>query len=349
MDGQILPHDAYYMGLAIALAKKGEFTTRPNPAVGCVLVKDGRIIGEGFHPKAGEPHAEVFALRHANQQGHDVTGATAYVTLEPCSHTGRTPPCADTLVQAGIARVVIACTDSNPKVSGGGIAKLQQAGIAVTVGVAHQQAAALNRGFLKAMATGMPYVRLKIATSLDGKVVMANGESKWITGDEAREDVQKLRAKSAAIITGSGTIIADNPSLTVRSTQLGVPACHVPSPKIVVLDRSKTLSHSMDYQVFCNPNTMIWHQDIHSLLALLVQEHQCHDVLVEAGAKVAGAFIEADLVDELIVYQAPSILGAKAVSMFDFDVGRLDNQRRFTLSEMTKIGEDVKLVYHKLY
>ena len=205
--------DRYFMMLAIEQAKRGLYTTRPNPAVGCVIVQAEQIVGQGFHPKAGEPHAEVFALKEAGTQA---AGATAYVTLEPCSHTGRTPPCALALVAAKVKRVVIAGLDPNPQVAGRGVKLLEQAGIEVTVGVLTEQAEALNRGFLKAMRTQMPYVRLKIATSLDGRTAMASGESKWITSTAAREDVQKLRAQSGAIITGSETIITDNPQLNVR-------------------------------------------------------------------------------------------------------------------------------------
>ena len=213
----------YYMSRAIELAKKGRFTTRPNPNVGCVIVKDNQIIGEGFHYLAGQPHAEVFALRQAYE--HDakhLQGATAYVTLEPCSHHGRTPPCADALIKAGISRVVIAVVDPNPKVDGVGIAKLQQAGIEVITGICEQAAYQLNEGFFKVMRGGLPFVRLKIATSLDGRTAMANGESKWITSDQSREDVQRLRAQAGAIITGSETILQDHPALNIRSQQLGV-------------------------------------------------------------------------------------------------------------------------------
>ena len=200
--------DRYFMMLAIEQAKRGLYTTRPNPSVGCMIVQADKVVGQGFHPKAGQPHAEVFALKDAGMQA---MGATAYVTLEPCSHTGRTPPCALGLIEAGIKRVVIAGLDPNPQVAGRGVKLLEEAGIAVTVGVLTAQAEALNKGFLKAMRSQMPYVRLKIATSLDGRTAMASGESKWITGTAAREDVQKLRAQSGVIITGSETVIVDNP------------------------------------------------------------------------------------------------------------------------------------------
>ncbi|MFB6348564.1 bifunctional diaminohydroxyphosphoribosylaminopyrimidine deaminase/5-amino-6-(5-phosphoribosylamino)uracil reductase RibD [Moraxella sp. ZJ142] len=340
--------DVYFMMLAIDEAKKGIFTTRPNPAVGCVLVKDGQIIGTGYHPKAGEPHAERFALRAANNQGFDTTGATAYVTLEPCSHTGRTPPCADALIDAKVARVVIASLDTNPKVAGNGVKKLQAAGIEVVTGVCEFEAVQLNRGFLKAMATGMPYVRLKVAGSLDGRTAMASGESKWITGSGAREDVQQLRAKSAAIITGSGTIIADNPALTVRSSRLGIASEQIPMPKIVVVDRSCRLQLGDDYQVCQNANTLLWRDDLASLLATLVHQYQCYDVLVEAGSRLSGAFVAAGLVDELIVYQAPCILGATAQPMFGCQLEQLCDQYRFALHAVDRIDQDIRLIYHKL-
>ncbi|MDO4427813.1 MAG: bifunctional diaminohydroxyphosphoribosylaminopyrimidine deaminase/5-amino-6-(5-phosphoribosylamino)uracil reductase RibD, partial [Moraxella sp.] len=237
----ILPDDERFMTMAINEAKQGIYTTRPNPCVGCVLVKDGQILGKGFHPKAGQPHAEIFALNNAKEQGFDVAGASAYVTLEPCSHFGCTPPCASALIQNGVSRVVIANLDPNPKVAGKGVAMLMDAGIIVSVGVCETDAKELNKGFLKAMAVGMPFVRLKLGTSLDGRVAMASGESKWITGETSRADVQRLRAMSGAIVTGSGTILADNPSLNVRTDIDGTPPTQIPPPKIVVVDRSGKL------------------------------------------------------------------------------------------------------------
>ena len=340
------PKDCYYMAWAIDTARQGLFTTRPNPAVGCVIVKDGKIIGSGFHPKAGEPHAEVFALREAGEQA---TGACAYVTLEPCSHTGRTPPCAAALIAAKVARVVVAGLDPNPNVAGRGIAMLQAAGIEVITGVMQAQAEALNTGFLKAMRSGLPYVRLKIATSLDGRTAMASGESKWITGSAARSDVQRLRARSAAIITGSETIIADNPSLNVRSTQLGVAVEQIPQPKIVVLDRRNRLHSEANYTVCHNPSTLFWREDdLVVLLKTLVSEYQCYDVLVEAGAKVAGSFIAAGLVDEIVVYQAPCILGSTARPMVDLTLTKLATQRRYHCHSHEAIGDDLKLVFTPL-
>ncbi|MGM8889681.1 bifunctional diaminohydroxyphosphoribosylaminopyrimidine deaminase/5-amino-6-(5-phosphoribosylamino)uracil reductase RibD [Psychrobacter sp. 1Y1] len=335
--------DRYFMMLAIEQAKRGLYTTRPNPAVGCVIVQAEQIVGQGFHPKAGEPHAEVFALKEAGTQA---AGATAYVTLEPCSHTGRTPPCALALVAAKVKRVVIAGLDPNPQVAGRGVKLLEQAGIEVTVGVLTEQAEALNRGFLKAMRTKMPYVRLKIATSLDGRTAMASGESKWITSTAAREDVQKLRAQSGAIITGSETVITDNSQLNVRSEQLGMPPEKIPNPKIVILDRRQRLKHSLqsDYQLCRHPDTIYWHEDdLSTLLAKLVNEHQCYDVLVEAGASVAGSFLSQQLVDELIVYQAPCLLGRQARPMVDFNPMSLAQQLRFDIEDYQQLGPDLKL------
>lgn len=347
-DKRLIPQDIYYMQLAIAEAKKGIYTTRPNPAVGCVLVKDDLVIGQGYHPKAGQPHAEICALADAKAQGFDTKGATAYVTLEPCSHTGRTPPCADALIAADLKRVVIASLDPNPKVAGNGVKKLQNAGIEVLVGVCDQQAAALNLGFLKAMRTGLPYVRLKTASSLDGRTAMTSGESKWITGAEAREDVQRLRAQSAAIITGSGTIIADNPALTVRSKQLGVDLHMIPKPKVVIVDRRNRLSDLDDYQVLNHDNTLIWRNDLMSLLKTLVSQYACYDVLIEAGSELSGAFITEGLVDELIVYQAPCILGQNARPMFACQLDQLAQQYRFGLHSADIIGNDIRLIYHSL-
>lgn len=339
--------DFYYMNLAIEEAKKGLYTTRPNPAVGCIIVKNDLIIGSGFHPKAGEPHAEVFSLRNSTQS---VAEATAYVTLEPCSHTGKTPPCAEALIQSGVSRVVIAGLDPNPKVAGRGVNMLLEAGIKVTVGVCTEQAEQLNLGFLKSMRYKMPYVRLKIASSLDGRTAMASGESKWITGPAAREDVQKVRALSGAIITGSQTVIEDDPSLNVRSTQLGVEAEQVPQPKVVVLDRRKRLSQEGTakkiYKVLQNDQTLLWSDsDLEALLRALVVEHDIHDVLIEAGSRVSGSFITAGLVDELIVYQAPCVLGNSAQPMLSLDIKNLSCQRRFQLMDCSRVGTDLKLVY----
>lgn len=335
--------DNYFMMLAVEQARQGLYTTRPNPAVGCVIVQSAQIVGQGFHPKVGQPHAEVFALKEADERAK---GATAYVTLEPCSHTGRTPPCALALIAAGVKRVVIAGLDPNPKVAGRGVALLEQAGIEVTIGVLEEQAAALNRGFLKAMRAQLPYVRLKIATSLDGRTAMANGESKWITGAAAREDVQKLRAQSGAIITGSQTVVADNPKLNVRSSRLGVDIEQVPQPLLVVLDRRQRLAYDAesDYQLCRQQQTLYWRDDnLLSLLKKLVSEHNCYEVLIEAGASVAASFLSQQLVDELIVYQAPCLLGSDARAMVDFNPLSLAQQLRFEYHNYEQIGSDLKI------
>lgn len=209
-----LSEQQYWMQRAIALARLGQYSTKPNPNVGCVIVKDGQLIGEGYHPRAGHPHAEVFALRQAGELAKD---ATAYVTLEPCAHYGRTPPCAEALVKAQVKKVVVACSDPNPLVAGKGVQILQNAGIEVETGICVDEAKTLNFGFLKAMSTGMPYVRLKVASSLDGRTAMASGESKWITGTAARQDVQHWRAISGAVITGIQTVLADDCELNVRT------------------------------------------------------------------------------------------------------------------------------------
>ena len=335
--------DRYFMMLAIEQAKLGLYSTRPNPAVGCVIVQAEEVIGQGFHAKAGQPHAEVFALKDA---GTKALGATAYVTLEPCSHMGRTPPCAQALVESGVKRVVVAGLDPNPQVAGRGVRLLEQAGIEVTVGILTAQAEALNKGFLKAMRMQMPYVRLKIATSLDGRTAMANGQSKWITGTAAREDVQKLRAQSGAIITGSETVIIDNPQLNVRSHQLGIAFEEVPRPKVVILDRRGRLKHDAksDYQLCRRTDTLYWcDDDLTELLTLLVSEYQCYDVLIEAGASVAGSFLQQQLVDELIVYQAPCLLGQQARAMVNINPLSLAQQLRFNIQCHEQLGSDLKL------
>ena len=335
--------DRYFMMLAIEQAKLGLYSTRPNPAVGCVIVQAEKVIGQGFHAKAGQPHAEVFALKDA---GTKALGATAYVTLEPCSHMGRTPPCAQALVESGVKRVVVAGLDPNPQVAGRGVRLLEQAGIEVTVGILTAQAEALNKGFLKAMRMQMPYVRLKIATSLDGRTAMANGQSKWITGTAAREDVQKLRAQSGAIITGSETVIIDNPQLNVRSHQLGIAFEEVPRPKVVILDRRGRLKHDpeSDYKLCRRTDTLYWcDDDLTELLTLLVSEYQCYDVLIEAGASVAGSFLKQQLVDELIVYQAPCLLGQQARAMVNINPLSLAQQLRFNIECHEQLGSDLKL------
>lgn len=350
-----LSQDQIWMMRAIELARLGQYSTRPNPNVGCVIVKDGQLAGEGFHPQAGQPHAEVFALRQA---GALARGATAYVTLEPCAHYGRTPPCAKGLVEAGVARVVVACPDPNPLVAGKGMQILQDAGIAVESGICREEAQQLNLGFLKAMAEGMPYVRLKIASSLDGRTAMASGESKWITGPEARLDVQHWRAISGAVITGINTVLADDCQLNVRQLPGHASAAHAAQPKRLILDRQGRLP--LTAKILAQPEevmvmgpfrqeladlgvTQFAVQPLKALLQALAQQHQIYDVLVEAGATLSTAFLQENLADELISYVAPAFLGRSARAMFNADFSRMAEQLRFKLIEVTQVGEDVRL------
>ena len=349
------PDDLFWMRRAIELARLGQYSTKPNPNVGCVIVKDAQLLGEGYHPRAGQPHAEVFALRQAGEQAR---GATAYVTLEPCAHYGRTPPCAKALVDAGVAKVVVACPDPNPLVAGKGVQILKDAGIQVDVGVAEAEARQLNLGFLKAMATGMPYVRLKVASSLDGRTAMASGESKWITGTSARADVQHWRAISAAVLTGIDTVLADDCLLNVRHLE-GVDDIHsVVQPKRIILDRQGRLPLSA--QILQQPETVmvmgpyraelaalgvlqLESQPLATLLAQLVQQYQIYDVLVEAGATLSTAFLQEGWVDEVISYVAPTLLGQSARAMFNAEFEQMAEQLRFKLCDVTQLGDDVRL------
>src|SRR5574344_93999 len=349
------PDDLFWMRRAIELARLGQYSTKPNPNVGCVIVKDAQLLGEGFHPRAGQPHAEVFALRQAAEQAQ---GATAYVTLEPCAHYGRTPPCAKALVDAGVVKVVVACPDPNPLVAGKGVQILKDAGIQVEVGVAEAEAAQLNAGFLKAMATGMPYVRLKIASSLDGRTAMASGESKWITGTAARADVQHWRAISAAVLTGIDTVLADDCLLNVRQLAAVDDIHSVVQPKRIILDRQGRLPLSA--QILQQPETVmvmgpyraelaalgvlqLESQPLATLLAQLVQQYQIYDVLVEAGATLSTAFLQEGWVDEVISYVAPTLLGRSARAMFNAEFEQMAEQLRFKLCDVTQLGDDVRL------
>lgn len=354
----ITKQDIAYMQRAIALAKTGIYTTRPNPAVGCVLVNDvgqgAQIIGEGYHYRAGEPHAEVHALRNAAENGFSTEGATVYVTLEPCAHTGKTPPCADALVAAKVAKVVIAVKDPHHKVAGKGIAKLQAAGIDVITGVCEAEAMALNQGFLKVMSGGLPYVRLKIAASLDGRTAMASGESKWITGAAARQDVQHWRAISGAIITGSETVLQDDPALNVRTgfkvSNTEIPLADIPQPIRVVLDRRnrvdinfKLLNDGQTTLVFGHDNA-----DLAQVLTTLRDEHQVNDVLLECGGTLAASFLEADLVDEIILYQAPVFLGASARPMLNFAIEKLADKKQFGINQVVEIDGNLRIMLKKV-
>jgi diaminohydroxyphosphoribosylaminopyrimidine deaminase/5-amino-6-(5-phosphoribosylamino)uracil reductase len=354
------------MARALQLARRGLYTTQPNPRVGCVIVKDGVVVGEGFHARAGEPHAEVYALRQASGQAQ---GATAYVTLEPCAHHGRTPPCADALVQAGVARVVVATQDLNPLVAGQGLAKLHAAGIETSTGVLENEARALNAGFLRRIGGGLPWVRMKLAMSLDGRTAMASGESKWITGPAARLDVQRLRAQSGAIVTGVGTVLADDPAMTVRVADWpdwpeGVEPVQplrvvvdsrlqTPPTAQIVAGAGRTVMATVagdgaSADALRRAGADIWllaeeggRVDLHALLEKL-RDAQVNDVLVEAGPVLAAAFVEAGLVDELIVYQAPTLLGSAARPLLALPLSRMAEQKRLNVLDVRMVGEDVR-------
>lgn len=361
-------NDTVFMARALQLAAEGLYTTQPNPRVGCVIVKDSQIIGEGFHARAGQAHAEVHALQQAGAQAK---GATAYVTLEPCAHYGRTPPCANALINAQVSRVVIAALDSNPLVAGKGQAMLEAVGISTTVGVLEAEAKALNSGFFRRMAGGLPYVRVKTAASLDGRTAMQSGESKWITGTDARRDVQKWRAQSGAIITGIGTVLADNPSLTVRPEDwTGWHYGEVVQPKRVILDSQLRMPldalilqtagviivtlqpvtdvkaqqlQAVGVDVWCFDSSSSPKIDVLQVLKKLA-EQGINEVLVEAGAAVAGAFVEANLVDEWVLYFAPTLLGSDAKPMFDWPIQTMAQQQKLQISDMRMIGKDLRVL-----
>ncbi|MBA6339022.1 bifunctional diaminohydroxyphosphoribosylaminopyrimidine deaminase/5-amino-6-(5-phosphoribosylamino)uracil reductase RibD [Colwellia sp. BRX8-7] len=366
--------DYRFMQRAIMLAKQGHFTTSPNPRVGCVLVKDGEIVGEGFHQKAGEGHAEVNALAMA---GKNAQGATAYVTLEPCSHYGLTPPCAKGLILAGIKHVIAAMVDPNPIVAGNGLKMLAQAEISSQHGLLRQAAEDLNVGFIKQMTTGLPYVRCKLAASLDGKTAMKNGESKWITSPQARQDVQRLRAQSCAIISGADSILTDNAKMTVRWSELGeLKASYqkedVRQPIRVIIDTKNRLTpnlalfnehspiilirrtienihqwpHFVKQVVLPVVNTLANEQqiDLHALLQYLAKLN-LNDVLIESGARLAGAFIEQNLVDELILYQAPKLMGADSKSLVNMtSIESLSQAKELNIIDLRMIGKDIRII-----
>ncbi|MBD8123797.1 MULTISPECIES: bifunctional diaminohydroxyphosphoribosylaminopyrimidine deaminase/5-amino-6-(5-phosphoribosylamino)uracil reductase RibD [Pseudomonas] len=361
--------DAAYMARALELARKGVYSTHPNPRVGCVIVKDGAIVGEGWHVRAGEPHAEVHALRQAGDKAKD---GTAYVTLEPCSHHGRTPPCADALVNAGVARVVAAMQDPNPDVAGRGLLRLMNAGIAVQSGVLEGEARALNKGFLKRMEHGLPYVRVKLAMSLDGRTAMASGESQWITGPQARSAVQRLRAQSSVVLTGADTVLADNARLTVRPDELGLNAeltalASTRPPLRVLIDGR--LRVPLDGPFFKAGSALVatcaaasargrYHDEGHEMLALassgghvdlrkLLTElaaRGVNDVLVEAGPKLAGAFTRLGLVDEFQLFVAGKFMGSSARPLLDLPLAQMSEALELKIIEMRAVGDDWRVI-----
>lgn len=353
--------DHAFMAEALRLAERGLYTTDPNPRVGCVIVKDDRVVGRGFHHQAGEPHAEVLAL---NDAGTSARGATVYLTLEPCTHFGRTPPCADALIKAGVMRVIAAMQDPNPLVAGKGFAKLKAAGIETACGLLEEDARRLNPGFISRMTRGRPWVRSKLAVSLDGRTALASGESKWISGEAARTDVQHWRARSSMILTGVGTVLADDPALTVRlpgvwrqprrvvmDSQLRTPptarilkqtgethiatvvadsACHAPlakaGAKLMVLP------------------TKDGHVDLGMLLRRLA-ELECNEVLVEAGAGLNGALVQAGRVDEFIIYIAAHLLGDSARGMFHLPpLAGMQQRPKLRLTDVRMVGDDLRVL-----
>ncbi|SFT60831.1 bifunctional diaminohydroxyphosphoribosylaminopyrimidine deaminase/5-amino-6-(5-phosphoribosylamino)uracil reductase RibD [Halomonas saccharevitans] len=361
-----------WMARALKLAERGRYTTDPNPRVGCVLVKGERVVGEGWHERAGDPHAEVHALRAA---GEAARGATAYVTLEPCSHQGRTGPCALALVEAGVARVMVAMQDPNPQVAGRGIALLRDAGIEVEVGVLEDEALALNPGFVMRMSHGRPFVRLKMAMSLDGRTAMRSGESQWITGPQARREVQRLRARSSVVLTGVESIIFDNARLTVRAEQLALPDGEVIAarqPLRVVVDSrlrlplaaaclrepGRTLvatlaEHDAERrerleeagaEVVAMPAGHDGRVDLDALLHHLAEAEQANEVLLETGATLAGAVLEANLIDEMQLFVAPTLLGGEARPLFALPgLSLMAQQKGLEILDIRAVGQDWRI------
>ncbi|WP_236177292.1 bifunctional diaminohydroxyphosphoribosylaminopyrimidine deaminase/5-amino-6-(5-phosphoribosylamino)uracil reductase RibD [Pseudomonas qingdaonensis] len=355
--------DAHYMARALELARKGLYSTHPNPRVGCVIVRDGQVVGEGWHVRAGEPHAEVHALRQA---GELARGACAYVTLEPCSHHGRTPPCAEALVKAGVARVVAAMQDPNPQVAGQGLKRLADVGIEVASGVLEAEARALNPGFLKRMEHGLPLVRVKLAMSLDGRTAMASGESQWITGPAARSAVQRLRARSSVVLTSAQSVLADNARMTVRADELGLDAgstalamarpplrvlidgrLRLPltapffqaGPVLVVTAAAPVAQYAeAGHDLLSLPGTD-GHVDLPALLRELARRG-ASEVLVEAGPGLAGAFAQQGLVDEYQLFIAAKFLGSSARPLLDWPLARMSEAQALNITDMRAVGDD---------
>jgi len=363
--------DRAYMARAIRLAERGLYTTDPNPRVGCVLVRDCVVVGEGFHRRAGEPHAERNAIDAAGERAR---GATAYVTLEPCCHHGRTPPCTDALLEAAVARVVVGTEDPNPLVDGRGLERMRAAGVEVLTGVLEQEARALNPGFDKRMRSGLPYVRLKLAASLDGRTAMASGESRWITSEAARRDVQWLRARSSAVITGIDTVLADDPSLNVRLHPAEIPALTpdepVRQPLRVVVDsrlrmpgdarmlplpgatlvvtcsdspRAIAQMTSAGAEVQRCPAAAGARIDLRALMRYL-GERELNEVLIETGPTLAGAAMQAGIVDELVLYLAPHLMGDAARGLFRLPgLDRMADRVALTIIDVRQVGPDLRI------
>jgi len=362
--------DFGFMARALRLAARGLYTTEPNPRVGCVLVRDGEVVGEGWHRRAGEAHAERNALTDA---GDRALGATAYVTLEPCCHFGKTPPCTDALLESGISRVVVAAEDPNPLVAGRGLGFLRSRGVRVDSGLLAAQAKALNPGFFKRMTEGLPFVRCKLAASLDGRTAMASGESKWITSEAARRDVQLLRARSSAVVTGIGTLIADDPSMNVRLVGEDLPGCGPGEPvhqplRVVVDSRLRT---PLEARMLSLPGTTLiactdqhathaarlesvganvyvcpegeGKVDLESLFRYLARQ-EINEVLIEAGPALSGAALQKGLVDELVLYLAPHLMGDGAQGLFRLPgLERMRDRVPLRLDDVRMVGTDLRI------
>jgi len=357
--------DARFMSRALELARRGWYSARPNPRVGCVIVRDGRVLGEGFHARAGGPHAETVALASVSAAGENAVGATAYVTLEPCAHHGRTPPCADALVAARVARVVYGHVDPHARVAGGGLARLAAHGVAVEGPLLEDEARALNPGFISRMVRERPRVTAKVAMSLDARIALADGSSQWITGPAARADGQRLRAESGAIVTGAGTVAADDPALTVRDPRF---AAQLPAPPLrVVMDRRlSALGPGRALADTATAPTVVFTAEGQGPAAAALEAtgvevatvkrvtpgvvlgalaaREINDVLVEAGPGLMAAFLEADVVDCLVVYVASCLLGRDAVAAFDLaSPGDLEGRLGFELADTRRVGADTRL------
>ena len=356
-----------YMQLAIRLAKKGLYTTDPNPRVGCIIVKDGVLIGKGWHQRYGQAHAEILALQEA---GEDAKGACAYVTLEPCHHVGKTPPCTKALIAAGIKDIVVAMQDPNPLVAGKGLAALKAEGLNVTSGILEEQAKALNPGFIKRMETGLPYVRLKLAMSLDGRTAMASGESQWITGEAARTDVQKLRARASVVLTGINTVLHDDPSLNVRLTadELGIEG-EVNQPLRVVLDSRSQFPENAK-MLSCEGETLVYVAeemknksnctfvktatspdgiDLKNVLLDLARR-EVNEVHVEAGSVLCGSLLKEKLVDEIVIYMAPMIMGSDAKGLFALpEITEMKDKINLSINDIRKVGNDMRITISPVY
>jgi len=382
--------DYEYMQRALSLAKRAHYTTSPNPRVGCVLVKDNVVVGEGYHVKAGQGHAEVNALMQAKQAGKSTIGATAYVTLEPCSHYGRTPPCAEGLIKAGVKHVIAAMVDPNPQVSGNGLKMLEAAGITTQYGLLEQEAKNLNVGFIQLMTNKLPYVRCKLASSIDGKTAMASGESKWITGSAARRNVQRLRAQSCAVITGADSVLIDDAKMNVRWSELGelknsYAQESVRQPIRVIIDSQNRLTPDLALFSIESPviifthnieNSHKWPHFVEHISAPFNDELEItqsvinnletqstvpkklnlkavlstlgkrglNDVLIESGARLTGAFVEQNLVDEFILFQAPKLMGADGKSLLNMNnLQALSEAKKLTYTDVRMVGKDIRI------